>query len=488
MSLPAPVLAGEEPLAGRRRPGAWPWQVAAAALVGVVAGGLVAAGAGVVVLVLVVAVPVLVLMHRRPMACAVLWLAATPLVVVTERVPIRMAFWLVHRLLPLAAVLLVLVLRPLIYERARLGPRFGPPEWLAIGFVVATTVSILTVSASPAPSAILFYDRIAAPVLLYLLLRLLRPDPAEVRRWIVPVVLGVLVVQMAIGLAAWTVPGLLPPEWLGQLDQRTVGSVASVSVYGVTLILGALVALHRAGGPGPRSHRVASALLFVGATVMIFLTFSRASWLAGALALGGAMVLHRRMFGRVALGFAACLVLLLGSGLLSGQLQFAEQRVSSEAAERSALSRLPVAMASLRMAEERPLTGWGYENFNQFDRQFQTAVAGFYPEKDHSSHNTYLTILAEQGVLGLALFLGPAVWWLARSWTTLRRRRLPERQAQWLVVLWLALLAHVVVNNFSNMQVPFGLGLWWFTLGLVAAAVDGAGPTSAAARSRGGPG
>jgi hypothetical protein len=36
-----------------------------------------------------------------------------------------------------------------------------------------------------------------------------------------------------------------------------------------------------------------------------------------------------------------------------------------------------------------------------------------------------------------------------------------------LALLWLALLAHLVVNNFSNMRVEFGLGLWWLTLGLV---------------------
>jgi hypothetical protein len=39
-------------------------------------------------------------------------------------------------------------------------------------------------------------------------------------------------------------------------------------------------------------------------------------------------------------------------------------------------------------------------------------------------------------------------------------------------IMWLALLAHVVVNNFSNMKVVYGLGLWWLTLGLIASLVD----------------
>ena len=37
-----------------------------------------------------------------------------------------------------------------------------------------------------------------------------------------------------------------------------------------------------------------------------------------------------------------------------------------------------------------------------------------------------------------------------------------------LIVLWLIALNYIVVTNFSNMRVVFGLGLWWVTLGLIA--------------------
>jgi len=35
-------------------------------------------------------------------------------------------------------------------------------------------------------------------------------------------------------------------------------------------------------------------------------------------------------------------------------------------------------------------------------------------------------------------------------------------------MFWLIMLAFVVVNNFGNMFVVFGLGIWWLTLGLIA--------------------
>ena len=38
--------------------------------------------------------------------------------------------------------------------------------------------------------------------------------------------------------------------------------------------------------------------------------------------------------------------------------------------------------------------------------------------------------------------------------------------------MWLVVGAFVVVNNFSVMKSPFGLGLWWLALGLAATTVD----------------
>jgi hypothetical protein len=43
-----------------------------------------------------------------------------------------------------------------------------------------------------------------------------------------------------------------------------------------------------------------------------------------------------------------------------------------------------------------------------------------------------------------------------------------------LLIFWLAILSHVVVNNFSNMRVVFGLGIWWMTLAFIATILSGA--------------
>ena len=57
----------------------------------------------------------------------------------------------------------------------------------------------------------------------------------------------------------------------------------------------------------------------------------------------------------VAVVLAAGAALVLGSGILASQIDFASERLRSERATESALSRLPVAYASLRMFQQKPL-------------------------------------------------------------------------------------------------------------------------------------
>lgn len=469
-TLTRPAWSAEAvPLAGRVRRAIL--ALLGACAVGALAALAAASGFGVVVLGLLVGVPGLVLLHRQPMAGIAVWLALAPLVVNTDRMSVRMVFWVVHRLLPLA-LLAVLWLRPLVVERARPLGRLRWIDAVVLAYPVVTLVSIGYTATDTFTTIMTLYDRVVAPVALYLAVRWWRPTRDEVASWVTPAVIGMLVVQLAIGLLSWVAPGALPGPWTSLAGARTTGSVRSVSVYGVTLVLGALWVLDLAVTEPRRSRRVACSALFTATALMLFLTFSRGTWLAATVALGGALVLHRRIMGRLVVALALAGAVLLGSGVLATQLDFAAERIGSEEAEESALSRLPVALASLRMFEERPLVGFGYENFNEYDRAYQGPVGGFYPDKDHSSHNLYLTLLAEQGLVGFLLYVGAAAAWLHRSLRVRRQGRLDPPPSHRTALLWLALAAHVVVNNFSNMQVSFGLGLWWLTLALIAVSVD----------------
>ena len=442
------------------------------ALAGVAVAYLVASGRWYVVLGLLLVVPAFVILHRYPLASLIVWMLLAPLVAETDDAAVRKVFWLVHRALPVAALTAVMF-SSILGIRSRKLPRLGWPELLMAGYVVATLLSIAYTSRESLATVYVLYDRVFIPMCLYLIVRLLEPDERDFKR-LLPAVAFVLLSQSLLGLLSWVAPEVLPSEWLGKLGERTVGSLRSPNVFGATVLFCAMFVLH-SGMTVSRSivGRVSSVLLFVLGLLMAFLTLSRATWLAGLVALCGTLYFYRKFVKQLAVMMVMLILLVITSGLMGEQIESAGRRLHSEQAEESALSRLPVAYAAIRMFEVRPIVGWGYGNFDLFDREFQARVGNLVsPDKDHASHNLYLTILAEQGLVGFVLFIGPMVYWLLRT-----RRSVANMPATGLVdrrfpgMLWLGFACFVIVNNFSSMHVTFGLGLWWLTLGLIGSIV-----------------
>ena len=431
---------------------------------------LVAGGRWYLAIGLLLVVPVTILVYRFPLSVIIFWLLVQPFVVdIAAGGSLRKLFWVVHRALPPFAVVLILITAAMGLRRRPL-PRLGWAEVMMGGYIIATLISIVYTSDTVLASMYHLYDRVFVPMCLYLIIRLIDPDE-DMLRALVPALVFLVVSQAVFGMLSWYNPEALPDTWLGRAGERTTGSLKSVSAYTTTLIFGALILVHHAMGTERRGvARVG--LLGAGAVAayMVFLSFSRASWLAALVVAMGLLFVYPRLVLKVAVVAVPVLLIALSTGVIQDQLTFAEDRVSSEVSDESALSRLPIVLASVRMFEERPVTGFGFGNFDRFDREFQGQVGDLVvPEKDHASHNLYMTLLAEQGLIGLVLFIGPVFWWLVRL--PRAARNLPRsgfRSRQFLFILWLVITAHVIVNNFSNMRSTFGLGIWWITLGLIA--------------------
>jgi O-antigen ligase len=452
----------------------WPHRARAAAATTVALGTavviayLVGTGKPELALGLLLAVPAAQILLRRPLAAAAVWLLLTPLVVETDGGgALRLVFTGVHRAMPLLAVANVVLAAA--YGVRRPLPRFTLAEGSMAAYLVITQLSILYTSDAFLASTIQLYDRVGAPMLLYLLVRFCEPDERHVRR-LVPIVLVMLLTQTLVGALQWTAPGSLPSAWQNRIGLRTTGTLRHPNVYGTTMLFVALFLMHLGISMRQRSGGRVMLWLVPVAMTMVFLTYSRASWLAGVVVALGVFTIYPRYITKVAAVAIVASMVLIASGRVDTQIELAQQRFLSEQSEESALSRLPVIAASLRMLRTRPLTGWGYEHFDRYNRQFQGAVGGLVvPEKDHASHNLYLTLLAEQGLPGFLFYMGPFFYWLALSrtaWRTLPKQGVVSSKL--LVCLWLMLASHVVVNNYSDMHIEWGLGLWWITLGLIA--------------------
>jgi len=458
---------------------------------GLVVAYLVTTGYWPIALGLLVALPAFVLLHRYPFAALIIWLSLAPFLVQTNSGTVRRVYWVIHRALPPTTVAIILLSTWLKVHKRKL-PKLRMPELLMVGYIVVSLVSILYVVGNNAAGnnlvnqllngvdsygdkkIFVLYDRVFIPMCLYFIVRLTKLKEADLKR-LLPFIAFVLVSQAIIGLLSWAAPQILPSAWLNRAGSRTSGSLDHYSVFTSTIMLCSTLLLQSAYNHNLRKTiRLGYIFMFILGVFMIFLSFSRASWLACFIVIIGLFCLYPKNMAKMGTYAIAFFIVLLSAGYLSQQADYAQERFYSEQSEESALSRLPVVYASLRMLEAKPLLGWGYGDFDKYDYQFQARVGDLVsPKQDHASHNLYLTILAEQGIVGFFFYLMPAVWWLALS-----VKAYPKLPAEgfWsrklLVIFWLVLLFHFVINNFSNMRVVYGLGLWWVTLGFISVMVS----------------
>ena len=459
-----------------RPAGMAPWAVAGVATTAVVTAVivaiLIAAGLWFVAAGLLVVWPAFVIVNRYPMGTLMVWIAVDPILMAGEGEAGRMLYWLIHRALPVGTLLLVFVAR-LIGARTQRFPRLGWPEAFMGGYLALTVLSIAYRSQDVASTLIYGYDHVLVPLSVYLLVRLLRPTEEDFRR-LVPVLVFLLVTQAAVGLISLVAPDLLPAAWNNR-EARTTGTLRHPNVYSVTLLFAGLFLAHAGQARGATRGRAAGSLVVGVAVGMAIASLSRASWLAAVVVVAGLFFVYRSVAKRiVATVVVLGLVGLMVGGVFTTAQEALAQRFYSQTSEESALSRLPVVLASLRMIEARPVLGWGYENFDRYDRTFAGSIDGlFVPDRDHASHNFFLTLGAESGLLGVLLYLGPAVLLLARSRAGVAHLPATGVRSKRLVwILWLAMAAQVVAYNFSNNRVAFGLGLWWLCLGLIATLCD----------------
>lgn len=125
----------------------------------------------------------------------------------------------------------------------------------------------------------------------------------------------------------------------------------------------------------------------------------------------------------------------------------------------------------LRGFLERPIFGWGWENFNiPFNKNFfpelsRTGVSGTWYDKSHNQVIDLLTLTGILGVLAYLVMYGSTFWLLLKKKTTPKQGY--SRNARiGIVILMLMFLAYFV-QNLTVFDTPAPLIMFYFGLGLV---------------------
>lgn len=258
-------------------------------------------------------------------------------------------------------------------------------------------------------------------------------------------------------------PRFILDESLGYHADRARGPLLQAVANGVSLNLLGLLAVHSVMRKKIRGLK--AVLLLASLPLAILATMTRAVWLSFVLSVAGLTFLSRnRNLRRVCAAIAIMGVL----GLLIALSFDDHERVLSDRLQESGPVdfREAVYTGGWQMFLEKPLAGWGV---NQMPAELAMHVSGYH-EKELYPHNTYLELLVEHGIFGLAAYV-----WLMWELLKLRRVSVPPGEAsgflnQQFHAMWPVLLgvywvnAAVVVMNYQ-----FVNGLLFTLAGMLAA-------------------
>lgn len=255
-------------------------------------------------------------------------------------------------------------------------------------------------------------------------------------------------IAFLVGAHSLIFPRFILDESLGYHADRARGPLLQAVANGVSLNLLGLLALHAA--LRKRVRGLKAALLLASLPVAILATMTRAVWLSFVVSVTVLIFLSRNRSLRRAC-VAVAIVGVLGVLFI---LSFEDQRraLTERLQESGPVDfREAVYAGGWQMFLEKPITGWG---INQMPTELAKHVSG-YREKELYPHNTYLELLVEHGVIGLALYL-----WLMWELWKLSGFRIPPNEtggflssqfhAMWPVLLgvyWVN--ASVVVMNYQ---------------------------------------
>src|ERR1700676_5401172 len=206
--------------------------------------------------------------------------------------------------------------------------------------------------------------------------------------------------------AHWLIfPRFILDESLGFHSDRARGPLLQAVANGVSLNMLGLLALH--AYQRGRARGIKIAILLASVPIAILATMTRAVWLSFA---GTVIVLIFRSESQVLRRACLGLVLISAAGL-AVILSSHEMRIalSNRLEERGPVAfRAAVYAGGWDMFLNRPFTGWG---FHQMPAELPRHVSG-YEERVLYPHNTYLEVLVELGMMGLALYL----WLMWELW------------------------------------------------------------------------
>ncbi|HET9058886.1 MAG TPA: O-antigen ligase family protein [Acidimicrobiales bacterium] len=226
--------------------------------------------------------------------------------------------------------------------------------------------------------------------------------------------------------------------------------------------------------------RVAAGMLALVIIAEIIRTSARGAWVAvivslAVLAVGMAPEVSRR--SRLYAGTAAGVVVVVAGAMAAGGSRFLSHKMSTlfqTSTGSSIWQRFQIWGSAVRIAGDHPLTGIGPDNFALVYPRYQSAawVHSLGPNYlVNGAHDIFMNFLADEGPIGLVLWLAVLVLLARRAvmgWRSLRQQEVGNgdggaeyrRHRMTLSVLAAAIAAYVVQASFNVQQIGLSELFW----------------------------
>jgi O-antigen ligase len=220
--------------------------------------------------------------------------------------------------------------------------------------------------------------------------------------WIFAVFVAGSLLSVLWGLVVGKVAGGAAAAQVGRLSGATVEANELATLLVVCILFAGALALVTKRATFARAMTV---LAGIAALVALFGTFSR----AGLLALGVVILISCFYAGKSRPVFIALVIgtLVVGGVFLHDTSSGTAQRLTSQ----NTNGRSSIWTVGLRIVGANPIVGVGSGNYTVVEPHYVLVSPGALPATDfvlenpYPAHNIYLEILAEMGVIGLALFM-----------------------------------------------------------------------------------
>ncbi len=358
--------------------------------------------AGAAVVAVVLAVCLGVLFDRRPWSLGVLALLAAP-----ARIPVPLGSETVNLLVPLYIVVggAVVWFGSSLWRDPRRRRELGVVSWPLAGFVAWLGLSALWTN-DPERAAVQLVAFIVPFGLLAIALARL-PWSERALAWLCRLLLAMALLFAAVGIWQWTTKNVFWNQKV--IADNTFASFYRVnslfwdpSIYGRFLVVAILVALTLLlFGPWRRLD-VPLVLVIVVLWVGLLFSFSQSSFaalIAGVVV--AAALAWRRRAGALVIAAAAVLIMFGGPLTQSEDAGASLVAASEQGLNRATRGRFDLVKYGLRIAVEHPVAGVGIAGF---EKAYRERVDVPRRVKSPASHNTPVTVAAETGIVGLALF------------------------------------------------------------------------------------